>query len=99
MDQLPKSTDLFVDACDPGSELGEVGACPQFRPTMLDLHENYDIGIAIDRDPFDADNRAVLILDGRVVESFEDSGSTFAKRSEWIAERNVVAVREKRRVA
>ena len=70
MDQPPKITDLFINASDPGSELGEVGARPQLRPTMLYLYEYDELAIAVDRNPFDADNRAVLILGGRVVESF-----------------------------
>ena len=96
MDQPPSFTDLLVHARNPSGELDKICVCPKLRATMLDFHKNHQLAIAVNRDPFDANDTAIFVLGGSVVESFINGGATFPERSKWIAERNVVAVSEER---
>ena len=92
VDQLPAVANFFVYARDTGRERGKVAARAQLRTIMFDLDKSDELIIAINCDPIDRDDCAILIFCGGVVERLQRFGSTLSKWTERVAQSDVVAI-------
>ena len=92
MDQFPTAPDLCIDARYAGREFGKFWARTKLRTIMFDLDEGNDLIIAINCDAVDGDDRDFLLFSSCVVERLQHLGTTFAKRSERVAQGDIVTI-------